>query len=41
MKYHGNSLIVQWLELCASIAGYLVLILGKETKTPQAVQYNQ
>ena len=33
----GNSLVVQWLELHASIAGGTGLIPGWGTKIPQAV----
>ena len=34
----GNSLMVQWLGLCTSIAGVTVSISGQETKISPAVQ---
>ena len=34
----GNSLVVQWLGLCAFTAGALGLIPGRRTKIPQAAQ---
>ena len=33
--YHGTSLVVQWLGLCASTVGGLGLIPGEGTKIPQ------
>ena len=36
-----TSLVVQWLELCASSAGGLSSILGWGTKIPQAVRCGQ
>ena len=33
----GNSLVVQWLGLCASTAGVTVSIPGQETEIQQAV----
>ena len=32
----GNSLVVQWLALCASTAGGMGLIPGQGTKIPHA-----
>ena len=37
----GTSLVVQWLRLCPSKAGGMVLILVGETKIPQASQHSQ
>ena len=38
LNFLGNSLVVQWLGLCASIAGGAGLIPGRGTKIPQAMQ---
>ena len=37
----GNSLVVQWLGLCASTAGGTGLIPGQGTKILQAAQRGQ
>ena len=37
----GNSLVVQWLGLCALTAEGLGSIPGQETKIPQAIQCSQ
>ena len=41
MKKAGNSLAVQWLELCTSTAGGLELIPGLVTKILHAQWYSQ
>ena len=41
MKKAGNSLAVQWLELCASTAGGLGLTPGLGTKILHAQWYSQ
>ena len=33
----GNSLVIQWLGFCSSIAGSMSMISGQESKIPQAV----
>ena len=37
----GNSLVVQWLGLCASTAGDIGFIPGGGTKIPSAAQCGQ
>ena len=37
----GNSLTVQWIELCASSAGGIGSIPGQGTKILQAPEYSQ
>ena len=37
----GNSLLAQWLGLCASAAGGMGSIPGEGTKIPQAMQHGQ
>ena len=40
-EWHGNSLAVQWLGLCASTAGGPSSIPGRGTKIPQALPCGQ
>ena len=37
----GTSLAVQWLGLCASVAGGMGSIPGQGTKIPHATRYGQ
>jgi len=37
-RFLGNSLVVQWWELCTFTADGLSLISGQSTKIPQATQ---
>ena len=37
----GNSLVVQWLGLCASTAGGMGSIPDRRTEIPQAAQHGQ
>ena len=41
LKVSGNSLVVQWLKLCTSMAGGLDSIPGQGTKILKAVQCGQ
>ena len=41
MKIKGTSVAVQWLEICASIAGGTGSILARGTKIPHAEQHGQ
>ena len=37
----GTPLVVQWLRLCASNAGYMGFISGQRTKISRASQHGQ